>query len=197
MADLSIPNSFTSGTSIVAADMNANFDAIETMVNTTGVPVLQDGAVSATAKIADGVVSVAKLDAKPVCLLDKSSTQSLTGSMAQITSFTTTLNVQGDHDNTANAITIQTDGLYRVTISVRASGLSSTKGLEAAAYKNGAEVFRCSGLTNGGDAVACGSKILSLVSTDAITLYALAEQGSGTVSASSTFLSIEYIGAAS
>lgn len=48
MSDLNVPNAFTSGTSIVAAEMNANFDAVETLVNTTGVPKLQDTAVNAT-----------------------------------------------------------------------------------------------------------------------------------------------------
>ncbi len=54
ISDLSIPNAFSSGTSIVAAQMNANFDAIETIVNTTGVPLVQDATVT-TPKLATGL----------------------------------------------------------------------------------------------------------------------------------------------
>lgn len=46
MSDLSVPNTFVSGSSIVAADMNANFDAIETLINTTGVPLVQDATIT-------------------------------------------------------------------------------------------------------------------------------------------------------
>lgn len=60
MTDLSIPNAFTSGTAIVAADVNANFDAVKTMVNTTGVPKLQASVVT-SASIAAGAVDYAAL----------------------------------------------------------------------------------------------------------------------------------------
>jgi hypothetical protein len=60
MTDLSVPNSFTAGNVAVAADVNENFTEIETFINDTGVPMLQDGAVSTAAKIADGVLTPAK-----------------------------------------------------------------------------------------------------------------------------------------
>lgn len=63
MTDLSVPNTFSTGPA-VAAEVNANFDAIETFVNVTGAPVIQDGAVSSADKLASGVVTHAKMDAK-------------------------------------------------------------------------------------------------------------------------------------
>lgn len=176
--------------------MNENFQAVEDFINTTGVPKLQDGAISSTAKIADGVVSVVKLDAKPVCLLDKSGTQAITGTLAQVTGFATTLNVQGDHDNAANAITIQTAGLYRVTCSMRTDE-NTSKAVAVAAYINGAEAFRQSTSAESSVAVAGGSKVLSLAANDVVTMYGLAADGSANVQAASTFLSVEYVGAAS
>lgn len=55
MTDLAISNVFVSGTTIVAADVNENFDDVKALVNTTGVPKLQDGIVS-SAKLASGLV---------------------------------------------------------------------------------------------------------------------------------------------
>lgn len=194
MTDLSIPNSFTSGTSIVAADMNANFDAVETMVNTTGVPVLQDGAVSATAKIADGIVSVAKLDAKPVCLLDKSASQTVGNTFTKITGFSTTLNVQGDHDNVADTITIQTAGLYRIS---GFATISNGVFLYAAAYVDGSEAVRAAGADGSAKIpVVHFTTIRSLSADQAVTLYAKTD--TATVGAVTTCqLSVEYVGAAS
>lgn len=45
MTDLSVSNTFVSGTTAVAADVNENFSDIEDFINTTGVPVIQDGVV--------------------------------------------------------------------------------------------------------------------------------------------------------
>lgn len=46
MTDIVIPNSFVSGTTAVAADVNENFEAIEDFVNLTGVPKVQDGVIT-------------------------------------------------------------------------------------------------------------------------------------------------------
>ena len=57
MADLSITNTFSAGTTIVAADMNTNFSEIETWVNTTpGVLQLTGGTVTGAASFGDTVV---------------------------------------------------------------------------------------------------------------------------------------------
>lgn len=49
MTNLTIPNTFTSGTTAVSARVNANFDAIEDLVNNVGVPKVQPDAVTADA----------------------------------------------------------------------------------------------------------------------------------------------------
>lgn len=50
MTNLAVPNpSFVAGTTIDAALMNANFAAVETMINTTGVPKAQAGAIDGAA----------------------------------------------------------------------------------------------------------------------------------------------------
>lgn len=61
--DLNVPNVFTSGTSIVAADMNANFDAIEAKINTTGVHVYEAASIE-TAALENNAVTHAKMDSK-------------------------------------------------------------------------------------------------------------------------------------
>lgn len=64
MSDLNTPNTFTAATNIVAADMNENFDAIETIVNVTGVPEVQTGGVDATDDLVDSIVTLQKLHAR-------------------------------------------------------------------------------------------------------------------------------------
>lgn len=62
MTNLAIPNpDFVSGTSISSAQVDANFGAIQTFLNTTGVPKVQDGAVDTAARIVDGIITPAKL----------------------------------------------------------------------------------------------------------------------------------------
>ncbi len=57
MANLSVTNTFSAGTTIVAADMNTNFSEIETWVNTTpGVLQLTGGTVTGAASFGDTVV---------------------------------------------------------------------------------------------------------------------------------------------
>ena len=54
MATLAVTNSFSAGTTIVAADMNTNFDDIEAFVNTTpGVLQLTGGTMTGTTNFAD------------------------------------------------------------------------------------------------------------------------------------------------
>lgn len=59
MTDLAIPNTFLSDEDALASEMNANFQAIVDLVNTTGVPKLQDGAATTNA-LGSGVVTAAK-----------------------------------------------------------------------------------------------------------------------------------------
>jgi hypothetical protein len=70
VTNLIIPNAFTSGSTIIAADMNQNFDAVKAFLNTTGVPKIQDSAIGSaalensavtTTKINDDAVTSAKL----------------------------------------------------------------------------------------------------------------------------------------
>lgn len=62
MTDLSIPNTFVSDTDALASEMNANFQAIVDLINTTGVPKVQDltvtnGMLAADARIPAGVMT--------------------------------------------------------------------------------------------------------------------------------------------
>ena len=61
MTDLNLGADFSNGNNADAIAVNAKFSSITTLVNSTGVPKLQDGIVT-TAKLADGAVTASKLD---------------------------------------------------------------------------------------------------------------------------------------
>jgi hypothetical protein len=60
VTDISIPNTFTSGTTIDSSDMNDNLSAIATFLNSTGVHKYQNATIP-TAAIVDGAVTTAKI----------------------------------------------------------------------------------------------------------------------------------------
>lgn len=151
------------------------------------------GSGNAVAEVPDNSITPAKMAALPACMLTKNADQALAAGSTQITAWTTTTNVGGDHDNTANAITIQEDGAYRLTARLAFSAAAST-GIVTTINKNGGTLLSSRHVPN---AVNEGGPdgLVNLVAGDAITVSAVLSSGTATIEGSKSTLMAQYVGA--
>lgn len=123
MPTLAIPNTFTAGTDAIAAEVNANFDAIATLLNTTKLDAanLQDGAVT-TAKIASNAVGAGAIGSLPAARVFHSAAQTVASATNKTLAFNSErFDTDTIHDTVTNnsRLTATTAGVYVITASVR------------------------------------------------------------------------------
>jgi hypothetical protein len=209
MSDLNVTNTFVSGTSIVAADMNQNFDDIETLINTTGVPKLQDGAVSAAAKITDGVVTppklgmpyIGKLSGASTAVVSSDGNKIVTGAGTQLIETDPTNGI--DVDATASKLTVKRTGWYSIVSSLSFGATLPASASATFGYAvNGVATGAAGSVVNPNTTTA-----ISMGFVPGVTLYASLTANDyiqpyiANTSASSTTLvvglTVEYVGPAS
>lgn len=177
MTDLNTPNSFVSGTTIVAADVNENFQEIEDFLNTTGVPVLQDGAVDASSRIADGIVTHSKMG-------DKTLGQQVASGFSKVTSAIGPTTGPA----TVASITVSGDGATPMKIEGRMNMTVGTTGFASILLKEGSTFFASiqTDLSSGDDFGAQLSEVLPAFSGSKTIYLQMSGAGSITSIASST-----------
>lgn len=177
MTDLNTPNSFVSGTTIVAADVNENFQEIEDFLNTTGVPVLQDGAVDTSSRIADGIVTHSKMG-------DKTLGQQVSSGFSKVTSAIGPTTGPA----TVASITVSGDGATPMKIEGRMNMTVGTTGFASILLKEGSDFFASiqTDLSSGDDFGAQLSEVLPAFSGSKTIYLQMSGAGSITSMASST-----------
>lgn len=193
MADLSITNTFTSGTTISSSQMNTNFGDIETFVNGTGW--VDEG------RLGTKSVTSNKIGVLPYCRITRTSDQTLTTGVQTDISFnfvildTESMWSAGD----PTYITIPKDGIYSISACIQFG--ASTSGYRQLVIKTDSgtilSVERNSALSSSGTVVST-STISPLTSGQKIRIAGTQTSGSNLdvvyVSQYTPVLCIAYIG---
>jgi hypothetical protein len=202
MADFTTPNDFVAGQVAVAADVNANFTAVETFLNSTGVHVYQAGTIETaaledsavtSAKLASGAVTAAKRGVPDIVTYRVSSQPAIAESVTNISSGATwtQINSLGGTYTGWDAVNkrpyAKLAGVFRINASFDLSMAPTTTWDAAEAtvygfiYKNGVSVTTApvaemvmtkSGSSNTYEFVRHSSVVLQLAQNDYLELRA-------------------------
>lgn len=136
MATVTIPNTFSGGSTILASEMNANFTALTDQINgSIDSDNLADGAVTA-AKLAGGAVNRASVDATGAVAATMSAKQDCTASYAALAFDTEEYDYDSAYNNSTYTYTAPAAGLYTFKVIVTHFNASTIYTVELSLDKN-------------------------------------------------------------
>lgn len=208
MTNIAIPNTFVAGNFAIAADVNENFTEIETFLNSTGVPLLQAGAVSAASKIADAIITPAKLALPGVAVVNPTAGGGVvltTSNQDLVSGASVTFSGNSSYataDAAAGKVTAVATGIYLLFGRTGVSASSSTNSdVQVSLKKNGATglgyVLRVPSVTVSSGYQTYFCHFVSATAGDYFTLYGKNVTGASVVTAVSDMLGIAYLGPSS